>query len=244
VSWFDLHAQNATDSCAVFQQVFGRREYDSETGLYYYRARYYEPKFGRFIGEDPIRFDGGMNFYAYVGNNPVTYTDSTGLWPTKKIPGVNVTPHQASIGRVLAFLSTEDRRVLQQQQVIADADQSTQGSYKHAMRAEFQPESAARALANTYLRQEIEAAQKRSCEGDRRGALEHMGNVIHILQDATSPSHRGFQIWRGVINLNQGAIHLQNENFDPGPGSNLDAATRKAWNYFLTPRAFLPKDFF
>jgi RHS repeat-associated protein len=58
---------------------FTGREYDFETGLYYYRARYYEPKFGRFISEDPIRFAGGMNFYAYVGNNPVTYRDPLGL---------------------------------------------------------------------------------------------------------------------------------------------------------------------
>lgn len=47
---------------------------DPETGLYYYRARYYDPKWGRFISEDPIRFAGGMNFYAYAENNPVTYT--------------------------------------------------------------------------------------------------------------------------------------------------------------------------
>jgi RHS repeat-associated protein len=58
---------------------FTGREYDFETGLYYYRARYYEPKFGRFISEDPIRFDGGMNFYAYVANNPTTFIDPYGL---------------------------------------------------------------------------------------------------------------------------------------------------------------------
>ena len=50
---------------------FTGREWDSETGLYYYRARYYDPRIGRFISEDPIRFRGGMNFYSYVLNNPV-----------------------------------------------------------------------------------------------------------------------------------------------------------------------------
>jgi RHS repeat-associated protein len=44
---------------------FTGREWDSESGLYYYRARYYDPKIGRFISEDPIRFSGGINFYAY-----------------------------------------------------------------------------------------------------------------------------------------------------------------------------------
>ena len=54
------------------------REQDAESGLYYYRARYYDPELGRFISEDPIGFDGGINFYAYVGNNPLIYNDPSG----------------------------------------------------------------------------------------------------------------------------------------------------------------------
>ena len=45
----------------------------------YYRARYYDPSAGRFLSEDPIRFDAGINFYAYVGNNSATLTDPFGL---------------------------------------------------------------------------------------------------------------------------------------------------------------------
>ncbi|MBI5674455.1 MAG: RHS repeat protein [Nitrospirae bacterium] len=56
------------------------RENDG-TGLYYYRARYYSPELQRFISEDPIRLDGGdVNFYAYVGNDPVRFKDPTGEW--------------------------------------------------------------------------------------------------------------------------------------------------------------------
>jgi RHS repeat-associated protein len=56
------------------------REWDKETGLYYYRARYYDPMDGRFIQKDPIGFDGGdVNVYAYVGNNVINKTDPTGL---------------------------------------------------------------------------------------------------------------------------------------------------------------------
>jgi RHS repeat-associated protein len=46
----------------------------------YYRARYYDPKIGRFLSEDPIGFDSrDPNFYAYVKNNPVNAIDPTGL---------------------------------------------------------------------------------------------------------------------------------------------------------------------
>jgi RHS repeat-associated protein len=58
---------------------FTGREWDSETGLYYYRARYYDPKTGRFISEDPIRFAGGVNFYRYVRNSPTGWRDPWGL---------------------------------------------------------------------------------------------------------------------------------------------------------------------
>ncbi len=55
------------------------REWDKETGTYYYRARTYDPMDGRFISKDPIGFYGGdVNLYSYVQNNPVNYTDPTG----------------------------------------------------------------------------------------------------------------------------------------------------------------------
>ena len=55
------------------------REWDSETSLYYYRARYYDPAIGRFISEDPTGFRAGANFYPYVSGNPLTFNDPTGL---------------------------------------------------------------------------------------------------------------------------------------------------------------------
>jgi RHS repeat-associated protein len=55
------------------------RENDG-TGLYYYRARYYSPLLHRFILEDPVELAGQqLDLYAYVGNTPTKFTDSTGL---------------------------------------------------------------------------------------------------------------------------------------------------------------------
>ncbi|HXJ87330.1 MAG TPA: RHS repeat-associated core domain-containing protein [Candidatus Binatia bacterium] len=63
------------------------RDSDQETGLDYYRARYYDPEVGRFISEDPIGFDSGTNFYSYVSNSPIGLVDPFGL-------------SQADVGRI------------------------------------------------------------------------------------------------------------------------------------------------
>jgi RHS repeat-associated protein len=62
--------------------AFAGREWDADVGLYYYRSRYYDPKLGRFLSEDPIGFDESVNFYGYVRGNPVNLIDPSGLWVT------------------------------------------------------------------------------------------------------------------------------------------------------------------
>jgi len=66
---------------AVIQPfTYTGREFDPESGLYYYRARYYDANTGRFLSEDPIGFAGGdQNLYRYVLNNPVNFVDPDGL---------------------------------------------------------------------------------------------------------------------------------------------------------------------
>ncbi len=60
------------------------QRWDSVLGLYDYRARYYHPALGRFISADPVVPEPGnpqsLNRYAYVYNNPLRYTDSSGHW--------------------------------------------------------------------------------------------------------------------------------------------------------------------
>jgi RHS repeat-associated protein len=73
-----VNLTNSSGSLVSPFQYTGR-EFDSETGLYYYRARYYDPAAGRFLSEDPFRFSAGINFYAYVENEPIGLLDPYGL---------------------------------------------------------------------------------------------------------------------------------------------------------------------
>jgi len=65
----------------IGRYIYTGREYDAETGLYYYRARHYHPDLGRFLSRDPIGYAGGMNLYLYCNGNPLVGTDAGGTGP-------------------------------------------------------------------------------------------------------------------------------------------------------------------
>jgi RHS repeat-associated protein len=70
---------NPTSGSASTRYTNTGREADVETGLIYYRARWYSPSEGRFISEDPIGLHGGANLFTYVSNNPLIRSDPSGL---------------------------------------------------------------------------------------------------------------------------------------------------------------------
>jgi RHS repeat-associated protein len=80
----------ASSGSVVNRFQYDAREFDSETGLYYYRARYYDPTVGRFISEDPLQFSVGENFYRYVSNRPTLGVDPSGLVTVIPLPVANI----------------------------------------------------------------------------------------------------------------------------------------------------------
>jgi len=73
----------ATGAGSQSSTQFTGRENDAATGLYYNRARYYNPRSQRFISQDPLGFgSGSMNSYAYAHNDPISFADPSGLAET------------------------------------------------------------------------------------------------------------------------------------------------------------------
>src|SRR5690606_3835230 len=57
---------------------FNGKEMDRETGMYYYGARYYDPRISIFISVDPLT-EKTMEPYLYTGNNPIMFTEPAGM---------------------------------------------------------------------------------------------------------------------------------------------------------------------
>lgn len=76
---FDAEGNELTASAFGNQFAWQGREIDWSTGLYYFRARYYDPITGRWLSNDPIGISGGLNQYVFCANNPVNFTDPMGL---------------------------------------------------------------------------------------------------------------------------------------------------------------------
>lgn len=216
---------------------------DRETGLQLLTFRYYDPSVGRFLTRDPVGYNGGLNLYGYVGNEPVGVTDPLGLWPTRgRWPYHQRITQRALGGRA----SAADLQILMQEQF--DFDRTTQDvSYApyHAMRRPGQSREDARRRANAFVRASICLAREQAAIGNRRNAMQFLAHAMHTVQDAASPAHANFaEAWPNSLGqvLDHGP-HYAAENFMPPRGGVADQSTLQVWQYFTGERP-MPADFF
>jgi RHS repeat-associated protein len=88
---YDSFGKQTSSSASLTNPFqYTAREFDSETSLYYYRARCYDAAIGRFSSEDMERFNAGVNFYLYAFGSPINWIDPMGLDVTVKVyPAAN-----------------------------------------------------------------------------------------------------------------------------------------------------------
>lgn len=153
------------------------REYDAETGLYYYRARWYDAKIGRFISEDPIGFGGGVNQFRYVGNNPVNRIDPLGLYEIDV--HYYLTYYLALRTGCFSAQGARD---------IAEGDQQTDEKSEYSPGGRKKYQNIHYHVLGGDHQENLESLWQKANEGG--GNCEWLGRYLHFLQDTFS--HLGF----------------------------------------------------
>lgn len=169
-----------------------------------FAGRYYDSRTGRFLQIDPKAFKGpSISPYSYAFNNPLKFIDPDGKWPSYIHNSILETAFKG-------VLTPNQIKVLEGASAKVDEDQSQGGSYKHAMSASGQDPKDAESKMNEFITEKTDEFV--SGEGD--AALEALGEALHPVMDATSPSHEGFQVWNGtggLTNLAKAASHTAQE---------------------------------
>jgi RHS repeat-associated protein len=75
--WGELTSGSLSSISVGFTGQF----FDQDADLYFYKARFYSAKLGRFMQPDPIGYEGGLNLYEYCGSDPINFSDPLGLNP-------------------------------------------------------------------------------------------------------------------------------------------------------------------
>ncbi len=193
---YDAFGRRSDQTVAAVEHLFGftGREYDEESGLSYYRARYYDPRLGRFLSEDPLGFAAGdMNLYRYVQNDPTNRTDPTGLYDQDVHFYMNY-----YLARYLGLDQPTDRmnsRGQPMSEALVIAYFATRPDYD----ARTQPIGAGVAARSRFhfpdpndgqgVREGDSRVRAALLQHARRGMVELFGTLLHLYQDTFS--HQG-----------------------------------------------------
>ena len=169
--------------------LYAGETFDSSTGLYYDRARYYDPQLGRFISQDPMSAAGsGSNLYAYCGDNPTDATDPSGELLLDLIAGPDATSSKR--GR-LACHGYPRWRVCEKQG-------EYQGTYQTGNRCPDGGLQRGRSCKACYFRRRAFPSRQGRL-GDETRLLEQTGTRVGLAQTKLIGPKDGFEVFQNAV---------------------------------------------
>ena len=199
---------------------FTGKERDAESGNDYFGARYYSSSMGRFMSPDRTPFGiapgdpQSWNLYSYARNKPTTAIDVGGSWYTpihKQMVDISLN----------GIMSAGEIAQLQHRQDVMDANASGMDDQRgHYMALPGQDPQVAKNNSDNLIDSNIAAAsQGTDASGNMSsGALDHLGDAMHTLEDMTSPMHTTDNgtplVWYGNFGHfgTNGVLHWMGEN--------------------------------
>jgi hypothetical protein len=194
--------------------------------------------------------------YALAGSILTCLATTAAAWTSAQSP-VTTAVHQKAIETVLGKqLDPPALAVLENEQGLVDKDQEPAQSAEHAMTGIIDAshiEATERphyiAASEMLLRKDLTAAIDARKSGNSAAALPALGKALHILEDATSPAHRGFQSWSYNEGIVGSAVHVFKERSYPTDDSadkyrsHLEGVVQYAYDIYME-RKPIPPHFF
>jgi RHS repeat-associated protein len=212
--------------------------YDPQTRLVRFGARDYDASVGRWTVKDPARFEGkDVNFYGYVGQNPINETDPQGFWwepEHRKLTSDAMVANGFKAG-------SDEIRMAQEANIWVDRPSNQLNNPEHGM-----PEcslSAITAVQNAYLANAIISSMLADITGDNSLAMSFLGAGLHVVQDQYAHYEQGFHgSWVGHgLGAVGSVIGLWSSPDDPNANKEyLDKAAAASDNYV---KRFLQRKF-
>lgn len=211
-------AYGNTGGSAKTRYGFTGRERESLTGLMYYRARFYDPQLGRFISEDPTGLAGGINQFAYVGNDPQNRIDPSGLY---EIDVHYYLTYYLAL-KTGCFQDWEAREIAEWDQRSDEDGNKAPGPFN----------AKTNVLFHSFGTHEQNAARKTELWrlANRRGGMRaRLGTFLHFLQDSFSHYDYAGNVNTGQARDGHSPDHT---NVDVGKAMDMALATWDALSRF------------
>jgi len=190
----------------------------------------------------PSILEGANQFASFAKNGSPNWGSKTGALVHQQANRIGILRNSGFFHKV----TNEEKSKIKALNVateFADSDRFQNGasSFRHAMRNKGQSIEEAKYKADQIVRYYLNKGKALKKSGNLYWAYFFFGIGLHALQDATSPSHAGFQEWGDNVSMPEKIRHVNAELYYPGKNSNLQKITNQYLDWFENSNEPLPK---